>query len=297
MSQTQVEARSTTGTMCMWKGTTDGEEGYLDRATGKTNILPWNEVKIHVKDLRDVDPKPTVKTHGYQLMTYPTSIPTEVFKDAHSPENKRIIESAYFQECQDLVKKTTGAAEAITFVFRTRAQNTDMDSAVKMKGETHTSTLPTAHVDRDHTTAPERLRSSLGVARAADLMKKYKRWGCTNVWRSISPTVQRWPLCFVNHEGIPDWSYDTHMGRVNMINDTSLSFRGIKSHEAILKPDSRYEYYYASNMTNDEVLLFHAFHSDPASVVPHGAFMDDNTAPDAPPRFSLEVRTWVFFED
>ncbi|KAI1382304.1 hypothetical protein F4677DRAFT_21961 [Hypoxylon crocopeplum] len=298
MSQTMVETPSTTGVVCMWNGTQDGKEGVLNIANGRTNLRPYHQVNITVQDMRNMSPRPTVVTDGYEFLTSPSSIPTEVFTTASSPESKAILETKYHEECCNLVKKVTGAAEAFTFVHRIRSQNQNLTEALDlMKQDRHGGTVPAAHVDRDLVTAPERLRSSLGEEKAEELMAKYKRWACVNVWRPVCPVVQRWPLCLVNHKAVPDWHYETHIGRIHMTNDDLIGSRGAKAHEAILKHDPRYEYLYASNMTPDEVLLFCAFHSDPKLGIPHSAFWDYNTNPDAPNRISCEVRTWVFWED
>ncbi|KAI0382014.1 hypothetical protein F5Y04DRAFT_253834 [Hypomontagnella monticulosa] len=301
MSQTltqTVTEPSTTGKIYMWSGTTDGKDGKVNVHTGSTNILPYHTVDVTVKDMRALSPRPTVLTHGYEFLQHPSSIPHDVFMNFSTPENKKILSTKYFEECNDLVKKVTNAAEAYTFVHRIRSENTDPSKALDlMQQNRHGGTVPAAHCDRDPITAPERLRSSLGEELANELMKKYKRWAAVNIWRPIVSGVQRWPLCLVNHQGVPDWNYDTHMGRLYIVEDDLIDIRGDKDHESILKYDPRYEYHYASNMKSDEVLVFCAFHSDPKFGTPHGAFWDSATTPESPDRVSIEVRTWAFFED
>ncbi|KAI2629623.1 hypothetical protein GGR54DRAFT_635809 [Hypoxylon sp. NC1633] len=298
-TETLTEAPSTKGTLYMWNGTKDGKDGIVNLSKGSTNVLPYKMVNVTVQDMRSLSPRPTVITHGYEFLNAPTAVPKEVFMTASkSRENEKVLEEAYFDECCNLVKKVTGAAEAFTFVARIRSQNTDVTEAVDfLKQNRHGGTVPAAHVDRDLETAPQRLRSSLGVEKANELMAKYKRWACVNVWRPINTTVKRWPLCLVDHSAVPDWHYDTHIGRIYIAEDELIDIRGAKSYEAILKYDPRYEYHYASDMSPDEVLLFCAFHSDPHLGIPHCAFWDSKTTKDAPDRMSVEVRTWVFFED
>lgn len=194
MSQTQTVARPTTGKICMWNGTADGQEdGFVDVSNGKTNALPPKIINVTVQDIRDQDPQPSVNTDGYELLKYPTSIPAEVFENPLTEENKEILVTAYFEECRRLVQEITGAAETFTFIHRIRSQNTDFNNALDFKQDAFKGTVPLAHVDRDPVTAPERLRSSMGDERAEALMKKYKRWAIVNVWRPIGPAVQKWP--------------------------------------------------------------------------------------------------------
>lgn len=178
----------------MWNGTTDGQEdGFVDISNGHTNTLPPRIVDITVQDIRNQDPKPSVNTDGYELLSHPTSIPTEVFQNGLTEENKALLETTYFEECRRLVQELTGAAETFTFVHRIRNQDTDFTDTLSFKQDAFKGTVPLAHVDRDPITAPERLRSSLGEERAEALMKKYKRWATVNIWRPIGPAVQKWP--------------------------------------------------------------------------------------------------------
>ena len=52
-------------------------------------------------------------------------------------------------------------------------------------------------------------------------------------------------------------------------------------------------------MQPDEAYLITGYHSQEgrARFTPHAAFMDDSIGPDAPPRESIELRTYCFFED
>ncbi|PTB54618.1 hypothetical protein M431DRAFT_481831 [Trichoderma harzianum CBS 226.95] len=156
---------------------------------------------------------------------------------------------------------------------------------------------PVAHVDRDLPNAIVSLQCALGKDKADNLLKRHKRWAQVNLWRPIGRPVVKWPLVFANHDAIPDWDYDTHMARVYSVNDPRIADRGGKSHNCILIDDERYAYHYASNVAPDEALVFFSFHSDPKMVLPHGAFWDNKTPDDAPPRRSLEVRCFVFFDD
>ena len=59
-------------------------------------------------------------------------------------------------------------------------------------------------------------------------------------------------------------------------------------------------WYYAPQMTNDEVLLIKGWDSladDRARFTPHGAFQLSDTHEDAPARESIEVRTLVIVEE
>ena len=295
MSPSRTESpTSTTGVVCMWNGTKDGNSAFVNHMDGSTNVKMFKIVPIKVEDVRDLPEQPTVDSSGHQLVKFTTSLPSEHFADAYSPENKRIIEDKYFDECRCLVQDVTGATEAYPYVYRIRNQSRDIKDLAE--SDFHNDSVPLIHVDRDPVTAPDRLRASLGVDKANALLEKYKCFGSMNVWRPIGTKVQKWPLLLINHESIPDWDYDTHMARIHFFNDKRVGTRGAKNHETILKFDPRYRYHYASEMSSDEAWLFYAFHSKPELGIPHSAFWDNSTAPDAPTRWSIEVRVWVFFD-
>lgn len=68
-----------------------------------------------------------------------------------------------------------------------------------------------------------------------------------------------WPLCFMNHDRIPEWNYDTHVGRVWSHNDPRVGDRGKKSYDCVVKYDPRYDYHYAHSL-KPEVKLPHSLH-------------------------------------
>ncbi len=64
-----------------------------------------------------------------------------------------------------------------------------------------------------------------------------------------------------------------------------------------LSHNPRHRWYYAPRMQPDEVLAFKLFDSDKARVqwTGHTAFDDPTSAPNAPARESIEIRTISFF--
>jgi hypothetical protein len=60
-----------------------------------------------------------------------------------------------------------------------------------------------------------------------------------------------------------------------------------------------HRWFYCSAMTADEAFVFRSFDSDPARAeqVPHSAFEDRTCPPDAPPRASIEIRMFAFYDD
>lgn len=60
-----------------------------------------------------------------------------------------------------------------------------------------------------------------------------------------------------------------------------------------------HRFWYAKGMTTSEAFIFKCYDSrkTAARFVPHTAFKDPTTPPDAAPRQSIELRAYAFFED
>ncbi|KAF1828252.1 hypothetical protein BDW02DRAFT_593341 [Decorospora gaudefroyi] len=259
MLTTTTTLHTTTRTVYVADGTTDGKIGYYNHTDDSTNVIR-KPILIQVEDARTLSKSPTTKEEGYQLVDFHTKLPEGRLLNSKSPENKKVIEEVYFDECRRLVQEVTSAAEAYPYVYRVR--NQEQNAKASNKSNFHTDFVLVVHVDRDDVTAPQRLRALLSAEKAEMLLSKYKSYGSINVWRPVKNVVQKWPLMLVDHKSIENWDYSTHMFTLHSSNDE----------RTILTHDKRYRYIYASDMTPDEAWLFFAFHSDPALGIPHGAF-------------------------
>ncbi|EME41509.1 hypothetical protein DOTSEDRAFT_156415 [Dothistroma septosporum NZE10] len=290
---------STTGILGLWDGTDDGKDGYIDYATGKTNVNRPKDFQIEVHNIRRFEEQPTLINNGYQLVSIPSVISTEQFLVSNkTPEGKAFIEDAYFKECKRVIEEVTGGAgEIIPVSFRLREQTGAKKSTSEKLGsvEARYAPRPVAHLDRDEPTAITVVEDAVGKEEAQKLLQKYKRWAQVNVWRPIGNPASMWPLCFINHDRIPDWTYDSHVGHVWSLNDPRVADRGQKSYDCVVKHDERYDYHYVSDLKPEECLVFCSFDSISKYAIPHSAFWDDNVAEDAPDRKSIEVRSLVFF--
>ncbi|KAK6836888.1 hypothetical protein PG987_007383 [Apiospora arundinis] len=281
---------STTGVLGMWDGTKDGEEdGYIDYATGVSNLNNPKEYEIKVYDIRKLDSQPTLKGNGYQLVDIPTAVTEEQFLASNrTDEGKAYIEDVYFQECKRIIEQVAGSVSlTLPTSFRVREQKGNKKSTEDKLGslEARFAPRPIAHLDRDPPTAQEVLEET--VAEYVEAHRKYSMAG--------NPAIM-WPLCFMNHDRIPEWNYDTYTGRVYSRNHPwGVGGRGGKSYDCVTKHDERYDYYYVSSLRPEECLVFCSFDSDPKYVIPHSAFWDKSIPEDAPDRRSIEVRSLVFF--
>jgi hypothetical protein len=56
-------------------------------------------------------------------------------------------------------------------------------------------------------------------------------------------------------------------------------------------------HWYCQDMMRDEAYVFRSFDSAQAEPVPHSAFVNESCPASAPPRASVEVRVFAFYED
>jgi hypothetical protein len=226
-------------------------------------------IRFYICKVQADQPEPTLNDNGYQLVDIPTVVTTEQFTESErSEEGKAYIKDIYFKECKRIIEEVTGGVGSIIPVsFRLREQKGGKESTTEKLGsiESRYAPRPVAHLDRDTPTAITVLEETVGKEEAQKLLSKHKRWAQVNVWRPIGKLnsvtgsmkadqaivgnpATMWPLCFMNHERIPEWSYDTHVGHVWSLNDPRVADRGNKTYDCVVRHDARYDYHYVSNL-------------------------------------------------
>lgn len=122
---------------------------------------------------------------------------------------------------------------------------------------------------------------------------RHARLAIFNAWRAITPPPQDTPLavCDARTAAIDD-SHDLAAVLEEQPGAPQRHDIAIYAH----KP--RHEWYYFSEMTPDELLVFKTFESDSSRpyAVPHSAFDDPTFGSAAIPRGSAEARVLVAFE-
>lgn len=286
----------TTGRIELVNGTSDGGPAFVDPLTGMTNLNAKMVCPVDVYDIREQSQPPQLASEGFQLVEHPTMLKEEQFMRYQSPEGKQFIQDAYWPEVRRLLEKTIPGAEKVVpwhFSVRNAMPGLHPDEVFFMRTGVAQPQV-NIHCDNDHTTAKAHMVRAFGEQGATELLGKYKRWCMVNTWRPIGQAVQSWPLVIVDHSEVPNWQYETHVTRIHRSNDPAY----YKKYDNFLKHDPAYIYRYVSQHTPEEVIMFRDYDSrqDRYRGTPHGAFQDDDTPTNAPPRRSIEVRSFVFFE-
>lgn len=224
---------------------------------------------VQIRDGRPLADGLSLDTHGFAFRKL--SAPRIDF------ENNDQVKALYFPQVEALVKEATGASRVLIF-----------DHTVRKDGNSNGRTPARhVHVDYTETSAPDRVRDYVSDAEAADLLAK--RYIQVNVWRSIRGTIARSPLALLDAQTLD---------RDDLIR-TELHNQGRVGEIYSLRHAPRQQWYHFPKMAEDEAILIKGFDSEPygkARFTPHTAFDDPTTRPDAPPRESIEVRTFAFFD-
>ena len=223
-----------------------------------------------IMDARALGRAAALDREGFELRRAPTAF--RAFDDADA------VRDAYYAEVIGIVKQATGADEVVIFDHTVRKTKSDLGRFPAQH----------VHVDFTDTSAPVRIRGFLGDAEADRLLAG--RHLQVNVWRAFSGPVLRSPLAFADAGSVaPD-----DLIRAGI----EYQDKGRGGEIFGLRYDPAQRWYYFSEMDQDEVALIKGFDSDGgrARFTPHSAFEHPATPIDAPPRASIEVRTFAFFK-
>ena len=232
---------------------------------------------VAITDLRTSPSKPSIEREGFELLHAPTEV-----ADLNSDE---AVESAYYPEIETLLKERFGASRVAIFDATRRSDNGT--GAANPDGRRGPAVR--VHVDYTQKSGPQRLQDTIGVPEAKRLLERGSRVIQVNVWRPIKGPVQRAPLAVADASSIAKDEL--------VATDQVFPNRVGEIYHLAYGPEQKW--YYASRMERDEVLLIAGWDStDPTGsrCAPHGAFQLPDQDPAAPPRESIEIRTFVIIE-
>lgn len=231
---------------------------------------------VPVQDMRGRDAD--VDREGFELLRRPSQI--KDFYDAAE------VDTRYNAEVVDLLKERFGAAEVHIFDHTRRS---DSPSGAKnpdgLRG-------PATRVHCDYTdkSGPQRAKDAMGDAVYERAIAAGGRVVQINVWRPISDQpVRRAPLALAAADSVP---------KEDLI-ATDQRFPDRTGEIYQLAHNDAHRWYYAPEMDRDEVILIKGWDSlddGRAKYTPHGAFQLMDQDPSAPPRESIETRTFLVIE-
>jgi hypothetical protein len=240
-----------------------------------TNERPNRAYNFVVTDVSGDEDKYTLDTAGFQYCHH-SSCEKDFVDEA-------AITSAYYNECEELLKTITGANRIFFINHKVRRGPTQWHH-LGLDNLKNRGPVTKTHVDQSYAGAELRLRYDL-PDEADELLKK--RYQIINIWRPIA-TILKDPLAIADARSVPD----ADLVEADMVEHDFAGKQWVVRHS----PNHRW--YYKYRMTPEDVLLIKCFDSETsvARRALHSAF-EDAAQRDQESRQSIEVRCLVLYEN
>jgi hypothetical protein len=258
----------------------------VDTGTPPVRYIDWPEMEhketppqyqqheVEIRNGRPLRASFRLDTHGFVFADHRTAM-----KDFTDEAERK---SVYDREVADLIKKHSGASEVLVFDHTIRIGDEQAMKAINARPP-----VKGVHNDYTEASAPRRLREIVGDAEAERRFKK--RWAIIQTWRPIRGTVLIDPLGMCDGRTIPEKGF--------ILVQRRYKDRTGEVYHIAYNPE--HVWYYFPRMERNEALVFKVFDTDPnvaTRFTAHSAFDDPNTPADAPPRESIETRTFAFWD-
>ena len=213
-----------------------------------------------------------LEANGFEFVDHPTAM-TDFFDEDE-------LRAVYYPEAEALVKERIGAARVHVFDHTLRSGDQETRDRRHVRE-------PVDRVHNDYTewSGPNRVRE-LFPDEADALLKR--RFAIVQVWRAIRDPIESDPLAICDARSIAAEDL--------LVSERRYPHRIGQTYQVAWNED--HEWYYFPRMTRDEALVFKVYDSATdgrARFTAHSAFTDPAARPGAPPRESIEIRTFTFF--
>jgi hypothetical protein len=265
----------------------EGELNYLGPATERPRyyayerdandpppVMPYEPHRMKIHDLRPIQDELSLDVQGFALKEQRSAV-----QDFWDDDEVRRV---YYPEVEAFLKEVTGASRIFIFDHLQRRRVPGVMDRSR-SGPRQPATR--VHVDHTARSGPQRVRDLL-PDEAEELLKG--RVQVINVWRPIlNEPLRDAPLAVCDSRTLSPGD----------LVPSDLVYRDRVGETYSVKYNPAHEWYYAPEMRRNEALLLKIADTKtdiPARFMPHTAFTDPTTPPDAQPRQSIEVRTLVF---
>jgi hypothetical protein len=232
----------------------------------------YKEYRATIYNGRTIADQLSLEHEGFIFITHET-----MMRDFY---NEQEIRSVYYREIEQLVKDASGAQRVLVFDHTLRSADDHTREQKQISG-------PVRNVHNDYTewSGPQRVRDLL-PDEAEQLL--FHRFAVIQVWRPINQPVQREPLAIADGRSI---------GRQELVPSARV-YPDRVGEVYHIAHNLDHRWYYFPNMQRNEAIVFKCYDSAIDGRVrwtAHAAFDDPDSAADAPPRESIEMRTLAFF--
>lgn len=208
------------------------------------------------------------------------------FKTAYDKwEDDESVRSCFYPEVVEFLKKKTGAKRILVFDHTIRTKSNLAKKLTEEKNTSQRAPVTLVHCDYTAESGPLRVQQLLD-SEADELLSK--RVAFYNVWKPIHNVVEEFPLAMCDVTSAPPEDFFK----------LYLRYRDRTGENYVMRHAPGHKWWYFPHMTPEQVIVLKTYDSEVdgrARFVGHSAFTDPTTAPDAPARESVEIRTMAFF--
>jgi hypothetical protein len=238
----------------------------------KTTALPELH-QVPIFDARLIAPGISLDREGFALVRHPTMV-RNFYDDKE-------VRNVYYPAAEAFLKATLKADRVFIFDHTVRKR---VEGAADIRGAGPRQPATRVHVDQTDLSGRNRVREHL-PDEADELLKG--RVQVINLWRPLRGPLRDAPLAMCDGQTVAASDL--------VASDLIYPNRSGETYSVTYNPNHRW--YYIPEMTAEEALLLKCYDSATdgrTRFVPHTAFIDPTTPPDAAPRESIELRTLVF---
>ncbi|KAI1804517.1 hypothetical protein F4811DRAFT_271750 [Daldinia bambusicola] len=237
--------------------------------------------EVAIADVRGRESEYTLDRDAFQIVQGVPPSAEESASGSGFADDASIAKNYYPEVEQLLLENIPGSSRVFIFDHTIRRAGPDAPRRAVLL----------AHIDQTPYSAAKRVRRHMGDDAESLLEGRYR---IVNVWRTLNKNpVEATPLAFASSSTLDD-------GDVIPVEHRYPT--GYVGQTAAIAYNPAQKWHYLSGMTGDERLLLECFDSEGAKEnsgvaggrLPHTAFEDPRTRPDAEGRESIEVRALVF---
>ena len=255
-----------------------GERLHIDvRDFSRTN-MQFTPHEMCIYDARAIEGQLSLDREGFVLVRHRSAVAAS--------RDLAVLDRDYHPEMTALLKEYTGARDVLP-------QRTGLLTRFGERSTEQGSAKPARFAHLDYTTESAHRFVDLVTTWEKATPAPYRRFAIYQTWRATSQPPQDNTLAICDGRTVANddtVEFDVTIGPEEIPGNTFVS--------RVCKHNAAHGWYYFSNLTRDEVLVFKAFDSnDPeAGNAAHTAFDVPSAPTDAEPRASVEARFVAFFE-
>jgi hypothetical protein len=282
-------------------------------------VLEQRKVRVRNARLSSGTQRSRLAANGFELLSRPLLRPDLDFFD-----HPKVVRD-YYPECAELVQQTTRALQVLAFDHNIRSAAGKQGKRRIRKGQQVQGPAHIVHGDYTLSGAPERLRDLAKPPSGNDTLRSILnpeqslldpetvdralgengRFALINVWRNIAKDpVASHPLALCDAQSVSPEDLVVF----------EIHYRDRVGENYFARYSPRHQWHYFPAASHDEALLIKQWDSAgnlarsrgsrsdaddpraPCTFSFHSAFADPSTPPDAPERWSIEVRCVAIYE-